>query len=371
MSNKYAYKATAVDGIYTRHGRLYIVATVGGQRIRRPAVCDSGTTPATQLQQARDELAKLQADAAKAKIEGVHDVKRPKRMEWREAAKRYLEKRQNRRSLRQIAGRVLWLEETEILAGLHLDEITIEHVEAVYQARKDMGNKCTSALHFVTLIRTIMRFARKKKWVSEIPEINESDFHDDEPEGAFDDSRDRVLDYDEEDRLLATIAPHLQDVVRLALATGLRKKNVFGLKWEYIKDGVCTIPGRYMKNKEEHSFPLDDDALEILDRNRNDTEWVFLYQGNQLKDLDHAGWQGALKRAQIEDFRFHDLRRTYGTRQLLAGVPEHAVQKLGAWKDIKVLYGRYYKPKANDLRDFANMANRPKPIAGAHLKVAS
>ncbi len=362
--SKYAFKPTAVDGIYTRNGRYYIVASVGGQRIRRRSVCDSGASPSAQLQQAREELAKLQADAAKAKIAGTHGVKKAKRYLWVDAAKRYLAESQNCRSLRQIAGRILYLEETEILDGLRVDEITRDHVIAIYHDRRAHGNAATSSLHFVSLTRTILRRARDSwGWVSKIPAINEKDFHRLEKEGAFDDRRDRVLSYDEEDRLLDAIAPHLQDVVRFALATMLRKSNVFGMRWEYVdfENDVITLPASVMKSKRQHQFPIPQgsDAREILERNRNDTEWVFLYQHGQIKDLDHSGWKGALKRAGIEGLRFHDLRATAATRLANSGCPVHTLARLGAWGDVDILLNRYYRPKAQDLGDYVKAMSRP------------
>jgi integrase len=40
-------------------------------------------------------------------------------------------------------------------------------------------------------------------------------------------------------------------------------------------------------------------------------EFVFTYKGKSIKQCNTAGWRKALKRAGIENFRWHDLRHTW------------------------------------------------------------
>ena len=52
----------------------------------------------------------------------------------------------------------------------------------------------------------------------------------------------------------------------------------------------------------------------------------------------------ACVRAKVERFRFHDLRHTFATRLVRAGVDLYAVQKLGRWKTISMVmrYAHHY-----------------------------
>jgi len=46
--------------------------------------------------------------------------------------------------------------------------------------------------------------------------------------------RDRWLTQDEADRLIAAAAPHLKALIRFALATGCRAREITGLEWDRV-----------------------------------------------------------------------------------------------------------------------------------------
>ena len=52
----------------------------------------------------------------------------------------------------------------------------------------------------------------------------------------------------------------------------------------------------------------------------------------------------ATKRAGVVKFRFHDLRHTFATRLVQAGVDLYTVQKLGRWKTVSMVqrYAHHY-----------------------------
>jgi integrase len=365
--SKHSYKPTSVDGLYRRGERLYIVATIGGQRVRRPARVDPGASPATQLQQAKAELAKLQADAAKRKLEDTHGVKRQKRHLWAEACKKYLLEVQNRRSIQIIAGRVLWLEESELFEGKYVDEIDREMILEVYRARRAMGNQPKTALHSTDTVRAILRRAMNKwHWISQVPTVDMEDFHGLESTGksAFNNRRERTLTDQEEKRLLAEVCPHWRPIIQYALLTGQRQANILNLRWEQIDMSgdtwIVRVSGEEMKNGNPHEYPLSDDAREIVESQIGKCEThVFSYKGKPIRNWTNKTWQAACRRAGIDDFRFHDLRHTFATRMVAAGCPIEKLAKLGPW-EIKVLLKVYYNPKSSDLADYVNLLKRAK-----------
>jgi integrase len=129
----------------------------------------------------------------------------------------------------------------------------------------------------------------------------------------------RYLDDDERERLLSVCRessnPDLYPAVVLALSTGARQAEVMGLTWKRIDLARGTALLDETKNSERRVLPLAGPALALLRERakvrRIDTDLVFPSKVNPRKPIDlRAPWETALKRASIEDFRWHDLRHS-------------------------------------------------------------
>ena len=141
-------------------------------------------------------------------------------------------------------------------------------------------------------------------------------------------SRDRFLQPDEVQRLFAALAEEPNEIFRnyvlLSLYIGQRRQNMLSMRWSNVdlKLGFAFFPDS--KNGEPQKIPLIIQAREILTEMRKHAinDWVFPSdigsKSGHMEDL-HRPWYALLKRAGIEDFRFHDLRRTYGSYQAITG----------------------------------------------------
>ncbi len=96
------------------------------------------------------------------------------------------------------------------------------------------------------------------------------------------------------------------------------------MRWEDVNlDGACwRIP--HTKNDEPLLVHLPDKAVEILRRRQSEADgspWVFATwsKSGHLEEPKTA-WKRIIKRAGLTDIRIHDLRRTLGSWQALAGV---------------------------------------------------
>ena len=153
-----------------------------------------------------------------------------------------------------------------------------------------------------------------------------------EPEGRV-----RYLDDGERERLLVVCeaSPHplLYPAVILALSTGARQGELMGLEWDAVdlKAGRAILT--HTKNGKTRSLPLRGKALDLLKelfRNRNlGTNLVFPARKKMTKtgraDLREA-WAEALEKAEIKNFRWHDLRHSCASYLAMNGasVPEIA-----------------------------------------------
>lgn len=111
----------------------------------------------------------------------------------------------------------------------------------------------------------------------------------------------------------------------LCLYTGARKSNVLAMRWEDIDFGIKEWRIPDTKNGDPVRVPLIRQALEILAYRsflKETSPWVFPSPGSKTGHLmePQSAWTRILKRAGLSNLRIHDLRRTNGSYQAIAGV---------------------------------------------------
>lgn len=163
----------------------------------------------------------------------------------------------------------------------------------------------------------------------------------------------RALTPEEMVRLARELPEHWRAPFVFSLATGLRKSNVVGLRPDQVdlERARLLVGSDDFKNGEDFGIPLNETALGVLrgcigqhpDR-------VFTYNGQPLAGLEHRTWKKALKRAGIEDFRWHDNRHTFATMFIEGGGDLDTLQKLGGWKD-RAMVLRYAHFRTEHLRE--------------------
>ena len=148
-------------------------------------------------------------------------------------------------------------------------------------------------------------------------------------------SRERFLTADELHRLAAAIEDQprwFADYVRLSLLTGQRQSNVLAMHRDQIdfESAVWRIPRQ--KNGSPHLVPLVPEALKIIRRRTEESEWAFPSDpDSRWKSLTpktpHATsstvkkrWEKVCRDAGLDGVWMHDLRRTNGALQAIGGV---------------------------------------------------
>ncbi len=148
----------------------------------------------------------------------------------------------------------------------------------------------------------------------------------------------RYLTGEEIDRLLLECNGTLYSIVVMALNTGMRKSEILNLRWEDIdlKNQNIVLPKT--KNNELGSIKINEALmreLRILDLKKRSAYVFPNSEGNREGNLRRA-FTRALKRAGINDFRFHDLRHTFASHLVMNGIDIRTVQVLMRHKDIKM-----------------------------------
>lgn len=145
-----------------------------------------------------------------------------------------------------------------------------------------------------------------------------------------DNARIRFLTTEEEACLMEALAnrPQTKQIVTLALYTGMRRGEIFNLKWKNVDFSRDLLIVRQTKTSKDRTIPMCDQVRQLLRELRPEEskpdQPVFVSEktGGKLTDIKHS-FTSACRKAGIEDFHFHDLRHSAGTRLAEAGV--HAV----------------------------------------------
>ena len=291
-------------------------------------VYESGSSPLKLFQKSTETKIKRQAQQYHDKLQGDRWEQdklgvKPAHT-WDEAAAKFLEETGHKRTHEWDKSMLRWFQ--PLLGGKELIEINRALLDQVRVVR-GKGVSTATVNRYMALVRTILRKeCNEWEWIDRAPKV-----------GMFRDGEGRIrsLSRDEFGRLLSDLPPHLADMAQFSVATGLRQANVTRLQWKQIslERQHLWVAGNDYKNGRPHSVPLNEAALAVLLRHKTDhPTHVFTYEGNPIVQVNTKAWRNALLRAEIHDFRWHDLRHTFATWHREAGTPTHELQRLGGWK---------------------------------------
>lgn len=220
--------------------------------------------------------------------------------------------------------------------------------------------------HLATLKKAFNLALREWEWCQRNPVLSVS--MERESNG-----RDQRLTLDEEGCLLAACAPWLRDVVQFALGAGNANGRDFVslMAWRRSHapngDGV-PVKERRTPNAKRQTLPLNQTVLSIVKERGTlrslSTDLVFPGKAQTPLESGHLrrAFRLALKKARIEEFHFHDLRHTFATRLVQAGVELYKVQRLLGHKS-PMMTQRYAHHYPESLRDGVEVLDRLKPVS--------
>lgn len=142
--------------------------------------------------------------------------------------------------------------------------------------------------------------------------------------------RERYLTAKECQQLISVSPANLAPVIIFALNTGCRKSEILGLTWDRVDLLNKTIHLDKTKSGKPRDIPINTTLHELLKNQvrRIDSPLVFHNDdGKRWADLKRS-FATACRRAKLLDFRFHDLRHTFASQLVMAGVPIASVSKL-------------------------------------------
>lgn len=139
-----------------------------------------------------------------------------------------------------------------------------------------------------------------------------------------------------------TYGDRLTPMVTLSLKTGMRQGELFGLKWKDVSfpESLVTLRAEINKSHRTRHIPLSPVAKKVLKnwkKQNTETEGEALVFANAVGvKLDNVkrSWSRVLKQANIENFRWHDMRHDFASKLVMKGAPLNTVRDLCGHADL-------------------------------------
>jgi integrase len=149
---------------------------------------------------------------------------------------------------------------------------------------------------------------------------------------------------------------HMHPLILVALNTGLRRGELFSLRWSDIDlDGaMLTVRAAAAKSGDSRRVPLNAEARTVLrawNKQQKPGEEAFVFPGEGGERLTNCNksWSAVVKSAKLTNFRLHDLRHSFASKLVQAGVDLNTVRALMGHSDIAMTL-RYGHLSPDNLR---------------------
>lgn len=151
--------------------------------------------------------------------------------------------------------------------------------------------------------------------------------------------REHFLSEEEGARLLEATPEKVRPIVLAALHTGARRGELLGLGWEDVDFRSKVVHFRDTKNGTDRAVPLDatlEGVLRALPRPLAGGP-VFAGDSGRLTPNElRNGFERAVRESKLVGLRFHDLRHSYASFLVRAGVPLNTVRELLGHRSLEM-----------------------------------
>jgi integrase len=145
--------------------------------------------------------------------------------------------------------------------------------------------------------------------------------------------------------------PIILPIILFALETGLRRSELLAARWSHLDAERRLLSVPRAKNGHPRVIPLTRQAIEILERLKSQEKVA------QNEDVDptapmfpttavalRLAWDRLMRRAGLENLRFHDLRHEAVSRFFEMGLTTPEVASISGHRDPRMLF-RYSHPQ--------------------------
>lgn len=310
----------------------------------KPERIKIGNFPAITLEQAKKQAGKINALIADGK--NPNAIKRADRKEFAlgEFFQIYLDLHAKAHKMSWDVDDMNYQNHLKIWKTKKLSSITKKDVKSLHVKIGISHNHPYQANRVLSLLKII--FNKAIEW---------DYFHGKNPTNGIkkfkEKSRERFLQRDELQKFFEAVAMEenkvIRDYVLISLLTGARSINVKSMKWDEINFHTKKWFISKTKNDDPLEVPLSELAIIILKKiyetRKKHTKFVFPGNGKTGHLMEpKKGWERIKNRAEIQNLRMHDLRRTLGSWQANTGASLSIIGKSLGHKNLKTteIYAR-------------------------------
>ena len=316
-------------GVYLRGSTYWMSYVVNGRQLRES--CQTSNKRAAEERYA--------ARVAAIKEERFFDIKKVEPITFREFANRYLEEHSkiNKKSWEHDVYRL-----KDLLAEFgdkYLHEIKTEHIvkfkakQTQKISRLNRTTKASTINRKLALLKAILNKAIEWDVLKDTnPAKKVSLFKENN-------TRDRFLAKEELENLYAECTGELLNIVKVAVHTGLRRGEIMGLTWRDVDVNRKLIyvrrSGKFAygtKSSKNRVVPMNDVVREVFLSILKQPSSDFVFNNTHRN-----AFKATVKRAKIADFKFHDLRHTFASYLVMAGIPLNTIRELLGHSSINMV----------------------------------
>lgn len=244
----------------------------------------------------------------------------------------------------------------EVLGDRLLSSLTSEDIlDNIPTTVVSTGRKLSAATknRYRSSIMRALNLARQSGWIDSVPYIAKQN----EPK-----KRIRWLTKDEANRLLDSFdLIWMRDICQFALMTGARMSEILTMTWDKIDftQKLAIVTSEIAKSGHARSLPLSDNAVQFLKQKMSKKISTYVFHsgtGKRRDDISRREFKKALTKANIKNFRFHDLRHTWASWHVQNGTPLMVLKELGGWETIEMVQ-KYAHLNADHLLSYVNQVN--------------
>ena len=154
----------------------------------------------------------------------------------------------------------------------------------------------------------------------------------------------RYFSEEEKTRLFEALktTPELtRNIVTVAYYTGMRRGEIFTLKWKDINFSTkqIVLDKDNTKSGKSRYIPMHEEVMKVFNalEQTNKTDLIFKspVTGKKLDTIKRS-WATLMKTAEIDNFRFHDLRHNFCSMLAMKGIPLYTIAQIAGHSDVKM-----------------------------------